>query len=407
MGNIRKIKVAIVVSHPIQHFVHLYKALAKDQNIEMKVFFASNIGAKAYFDKDMNTEIKWNIDLLTGYDHEFLPEAEFISKTGFWAINNLSIVSALKKYSPDVVQLHGYAELTMLRALFWCRLKSIPVLLSTDSSLLFRRAAWKMLLKDILLSKLFGMFYGVIATGDNNIAYFKKYGVKVDRIFRAPFTVDQVLLGNARDERPALRAEYRAKYEIANDEIVLLFVGKLASWKRPQDLLEALSLAQVELGTAVKLVAFFAGDGVMRKELECQVLLQDSRAIFAGFINVDILPSIYAMSDVLVFPSEREPYGLSAREAICVGLPLIVSDQIGCIGPLDAARPAYNALVYPSMNVDLLAKAIITLVSNSQKLIEMSQASLKVAYEMREESSVAGFLSSVRRAFGNKRIHGS
>ena len=318
----KKTRVAIVVSHPIQHFVHLYKAIAKDQTTELKVFYASSIGVRAYFDKSMNTKIKWNVDLLSGYDYEFLAEADVIDQTGFWSINNPSIVSALKKYSPNVVHLHGYAQLTMLRALVWCNWKGVPVLLSTDSSLLFRRAAWKSLLKDILLTKLFSLFYGVIASGDNNIAYFEKYGVNIERIYRAPFTVDQALLENARDEKTKLRAEYRGKYGISNDEFVLLFVGKLVPWKRPQDLLEALSLAQAKLGSTIKLVAFFAGDGVMRKDLEAQALSQNSRAIFAGFINVDILPSIYAMSDVLVFPSEREPYGLSAREAICVGLPL-------------------------------------------------------------------------------------
>jgi glycosyltransferase involved in cell wall biosynthesis len=256
-----------------------------------------------------------------------------------------------------------------------------------------------MLLKDIVLTKLFSLFDGVIATGDNNIAYFKKYGVKVDRIFRAPFTVDQVLLGNARDKKISLRTEYKAKYGIENDEVVLLFVGKLAPWKRPQDLLDALSLAQEELGQATKLVAFFAGDGVMRKELEAQAILKNSRAIFAGFINVDILPSIYAMSDLLVFPSEKEPYGLSAREAICVGLPLIVSDQIGCVGVMDAARPDDNALVFPSANVGALVEAIVKLANGSQKLDEMSQASLRIAHEMREETSVVGFMNAVQDAF--------
>jgi hypothetical protein len=58
MGSNRKIKVAIVVSHPIQHFVHLYKALAKNQNIELKVFFASNIGAREYFDKKAQNQME-------------------------------------------------------------------------------------------------------------------------------------------------------------------------------------------------------------------------------------------------------------------------------------------------------------------------------------------------------------
>jgi len=399
----KKIRVAIVVSHPIQQFVHLYKAIAKDNTIELKVFFASNIGVKPYFDKDMNTEIKWASDLLAGYDHEFLTEAELINETGFWQINNPSIVSALKRFSPNVVQLHGYAQLTMLRAILWCSFKRIPVLLSADSSLLFLRAAWKQFLKDLLLPWFFRLFYGVISTGDNNAAYFKHYAVKSERIFICPFTVDENLLGHARDERSILRKQYRAKYAIKDEEIMLLFVGKLVPWKRPQDLLDALSLAQAQLGLTVKLVVFFAGDGAMREALEHQVNSQNLRAIFAGFINVDVLPSIYAMSDVLVFPSERDAYGLSAREAICVGLPLIVSDQIGCVGPTDAARPDFNALVYPSLNASLLATTIVSLVSHPNRLKQMSEASLQVAIDMGPNKSVAGFLSAVKDAFNSKK----
>ena len=51
--QIKKKRVAIVVSHPIQQFVHLYKALSNDDTIDLKVFFASSIGVKPYFDKDM------------------------------------------------------------------------------------------------------------------------------------------------------------------------------------------------------------------------------------------------------------------------------------------------------------------------------------------------------------------
>ena len=396
--QIKKKRVAIVVSHPIQQFVHLYKALSNDDTIDLKVFFASSIGVKPYFDKDMNIEIKWASDLLTGYEHEFLSEADKISETGFWLINNPSIIAALKEFSPDVVQLHGYAQITMLRALLWCSFKRIPILLSADSSLLFRRAAWKQFLKDLILPKFLRLFYGVICTGDNNVAYFKKYGVRNDRIFRCPFTVDENLLSRAKTEKSTLRQQFRINYEIEEDEMVLLFVGKLAPWKRPQDLLDALGYAQAKLGNSVKLAAFFAGDGAMREDLEYQAKSKNLRALFAGFINLDLLPSIYAMSDFLVFPSEREAYGLSAREAICVGLPLIVSDQIGCIGVTDAARVNFNALVYRSLNADLLASTIVTLVSNPNQLKEMSEASFKVAVDMGPDKSVSGFLNAVNTA---------
>lgn len=396
-------RVAIVISHPIQHFVHLYKALALQDTIQLKVFFASKIGVKPYFDKDMNIEIKWASELLTGYDYEFLPEADRISETGFRQVNNPSIVRALKNFSPDVVHLHGYAQLTMLRALLWCNFKHIPVLLSADSSLLFRRAVWKQFLKDLLLPRFLHFFHGVISTGDNNTAYYRHYGVNAECIFRCPFTVDEALLNQARNDQSVVSNQYRAKYGIDADEVVLLFVGKLASWKRPQDLLNALSLAQAKLGSTAKLVAFYAGNGVMLNDLEAQSKSQNLRAIFAGFVNVDVLPSIYAMADVLVFPSEKEPYGLSAREAICVGLPLIVSDQIGCIGVTDAARPSFNAMVYPSLDVDSLAITIVDLVSNPQKFKAMADASFNIATEMRQDISVAGYLSAVKGVCGRHR----
>jgi glycosyltransferase involved in cell wall biosynthesis len=344
----------------------------------------------------MAVEIKWAIDLLGGYEHEFLSEADTIKESGFWNINNPSVITALKVFAPDVVQLHGYAQLTLLRALLWCNLRKIPVLLWSDSSLLFRRPPLKQFLKDLLLPILLKQFSGVLSTGDSNTDYYLKYGVNPNHIFRCPFTVDEQLLNEAKENKFTLRKQHRANYEISSDEIVLLFVGKLASWKRPQDLLEAIVIAQDKLGASAKLVAFFAGNGVMRDELEAIVRSKSIRAIFAGFINVDVLPSIYAMADILIFPSEREPYGLSAREAICVGLPLIVSNQIGCIGVTDAARPDFNALVYPSLNADALSNKIVSIVSSDELFKKMSQASLNVATDMAADKSVAGFLAAVK-----------
>lgn len=391
----KKCRVAIVVSHPIQHFVHLYKALAKSEQIELKVFFCSKIGLETYFDKDMNVEIQWATDLLGGYDHEFLAEADQIKFSGFTSINNPSITKALKAFNPQVVQLHGYAQITLLRALLWCKLNGIPLMLWSDSSLLFKRAAWKTILKDKLLPHLLNRFSAVLSTGDNNTAYYRHYGVKADCIFSCPFTVDEVSLFNAKDNKEALKAQMRSQYAISEDEFVLLFVGKLAPWKRPQDLLDALVIAQQKLGDTIKLVAFFAGNGVLRDELEEQSKTQNIRAIFAGFINVDILPSIYAMGDALVFPSEKEPYGLSAREAICLGLPLIVSDQIGCIGQSDVVREGDNALIYTSKDVPMLANAIHQLSANPAKHAAMGQASLHISEEMNANKSVGGFLSAV------------
>ena len=122
-------RVAIVVSHPIQHFVHLYRGLAADPAIELKVFFASSLGLKPYFDRDMGVEIQWETDLLGGYVSEFLPGADDIRSVGLRAIDNPGVAAALAAFDPAVVQIHGYAQLTLLRALLWCRWRGVPALL--------------------------------------------------------------------------------------------------------------------------------------------------------------------------------------------------------------------------------------------------------------------------------------
>ena len=54
-----ELRVAIVVSHPIQHFCPQYVSFAKNKNIELKVFFASALGYKKYADANFKKEISW------------------------------------------------------------------------------------------------------------------------------------------------------------------------------------------------------------------------------------------------------------------------------------------------------------------------------------------------------------
>ena len=52
---------------------------------------------------------------------------------------------------------------------------------------------------------------------------------------------------------------------------------------------------------------------------------------FAGFVNQAALPArVYAACDVFVLPSENETWGLAVNEAMCAGLPIVVSSEIGC-----------------------------------------------------------------------------
>ncbi len=81
------------------------------------------------------------MDLLSGYDHMFLPEASRITRSGPLKIRNPSIGEELAKFDPEVVLTHGYNQLTMLFALWWCRRNKVPAMLIGDSELLHQRRA--------------------------------------------------------------------------------------------------------------------------------------------------------------------------------------------------------------------------------------------------------------------------
>ena len=55
------------------------------------------------------------------------------------------------------------------------------------------------------------------------------------------------------------------------------------------------------------------------------------RVVFAGFIQQDAIPRIYAAADVLVFPTLGDPHGLVVEEAMASHLPVVVTTAAGDI----------------------------------------------------------------------------
>jgi glycosyltransferase involved in cell wall biosynthesis len=389
----RRHRLAVVVSHPIQHFVPFYRRLAQDPRIELRVIYCSRIGLQRYLDKDMGVELRWNMDLLSGYDHVFLPEADRITRTTFLSVNNPSVSAELRRFRPDVVKVCGYSQLTVLRTLLWSWRHGVPVVMWSDSELLHRRTGWRRLLKQAVLPLLYRRFAGFLTVGDNNEAYLGHYGVRRDKMFRTPFTIDEDSFAPVRPQREAIRTALRRELGIPLDAFVVLFVGKLIARKRPEDLARAVAkLRAHQPGRPI--YALFAGNGVLMDALQKVRAETEAPCVLAGFINVDRLPHFYCAADALVHPSESDPHPLVTSEASYLGLPLILSDRIGCIGPSDTARPGENALIYPCGDVQALAEALLRLTSDISLYRRMSEASLRIATELGMGRSVRGYLEA-------------
>ncbi len=382
-------RLAVVVTHPIQYYAPLWRALAREASLETHVIFASRIGLEKTFDAEMKTEVAWATDLTAGYSHEFLPEAASIKQTGFH-VDNPSVGAALSRYRPDAVILHGYGSRTLLRALIWCKLHGARALLTADSSAHAARPGWRRTVKSLAAPLLLRRYDAALTMGDRGEAHLAALGFPRGRMFRMPVMIDEAFWA-ARNAGERMRAERRAALGIEPDAFVVFASGKLAPRKRIGDLVAA--FAGLERG-AVLLVA---GDGEQRAALEALALSKGVDARFLGFVNIDALPGLYAAADVFAHPAENEQYGMVALEAAVVGLPLVLSDETGAIGPTSIARPNENTLVFPRGDVPALTAALRRLREDVGLRARMAAASLHVSQDHAGPKSAAAVLAAASR----------
>ena len=68
----RPFRIAVVNSHPIQYFAPLYAHLNKDPHLELTVLYCSNSSLRGGIDAGFKQTVKWDVDLLAGYQPVFL-----------------------------------------------------------------------------------------------------------------------------------------------------------------------------------------------------------------------------------------------------------------------------------------------------------------------------------------------
>jgi glycosyltransferase involved in cell wall biosynthesis len=385
---------AVVASHPIQYYAPYYRALAGKGNLQVRAFFASRIGIDKTMDPGMGVEIEWKMDLLGGYEHEFLPGAERIKTTGPRKINNTGVGAALERFGPDIVLLHGFAQMTMLKALVWCRRKRVPAMMISDSSLHAGTGRVMRGLKSAVLPVIFRQIGAFLCIGDANARYLQAFGVPSARRFRVPNMVDEGFWAY-RERRAEARAWMRAELGLDANDLAVLFVGKLMGRKRPGDLLAALKRLSEHHTTSKRVKLLFVGDGELRAGLQAAAARDRLPAHFLGFINIDKLPAYYCAADVLAHPAEIETFGVIVLEAAILGLPLVLSEKVGAIGRSSIARPGENALIHACGDVEALSGLLARLASEPETLARLGEASSRISTDHDGHVSVAGTLAAI------------
>ena len=378
----RKIKIAIVVSHPIQHFCPQYVSFAKHKLVEIKVFFASALGFKPYHDQQFNQTVSWNRLGLEHFPHEFLNGDEIIQPSA--NLDAPSLENSLDAYRPEVVIIYGYYQKMQRRALAWAKRSHKVVAYISDTETKQKRNAIKEWIKFPIVRNFFKKIDFALTVGDSNEEYYRRMRLSPTQLIRMHFPIDIELYKKSYAVRHDLRAQIRSEYGIENSEFVASVVGKLVPWKNQQDIIGAMQLLEQK---GVHMTLFVVGSGETLQR--CQELARDlvkSKVHFTGFVDAEKLPAYYAASDVYIHPAAVEPHSLAISESIYMGCPVIVSDTCGSYGPTDDVQSGRNGFVFPFGNIGMLARYIEQLIHNKDERTIFGRNSHLIAVNHQQQS---------------------
>lgn len=125
------------------------------------------------------------------------------------------------------------------------------------------------------------------------------------------------------DNRELYLREIRNRYNIKDKEIILLFIANEFKRKGLEYLLKAVSLLSDEY---LKLLVIGKDKAGKYINLSKDLGIAD-KVIFVG--QSQEIKKYYAASDIFVFPTSYEPFGLAVAEAMASGIPVIVSKTAG------------------------------------------------------------------------------
>lgn len=351
-----KKKILVVASHPIQYQAPFFKKMAESVDFEPLILFCWDFGTKESVDPEFGLKIKWDTPLLDGYQYKFLKNFSFNPSSQFWGQINLEIIKEILVFKPDFILILGWNSFTNWLSIFTAWILGIPLILKGENPLNqeYLKAKWKLLIKNIILRSFFKGVSAFLYVGKENKKFYEYYGVPQEKLFFGPYAVDNNFFFEKGNVLKDKKEEFRREYGLKPEDTVLLFVGKFIDKKRPQDLLEAYKIALIQ-NPNLKLL--FVGDGELRSDLE-----RSSKnlpgVIFVGFKNQTELPRFYTLADVFVLPSGAgETWGLVVNEAMCFGLPVVVSNVVGCSS--DLVLENKTGFIFQYKNVEDLSEKIL------------------------------------------------
>lgn len=161
---------------------------------------------------------------------------------------------------------------------------------------------------------------------------------------------------------------------VSPDDFVMLFVGRVATEKALDKLINYVSTLPLTIMKHAKLVVVGGGPRLSTFRSDAAHRGLEKQVIFTDYVPVEDIANVYASADVLTFLSTSETQGLVVTEALSAGLPVVLSSD-----------KAYSGMVISGVNgytvdtKEAFSLAIESLMEDPDLQKRFSEASLKMS----------------------------
>lgn len=338
-----------------RHVYFLTKALA-EEGLDVKIY-TSNVyhGYKN----------RWFVPSTTYANREIINGVQVLRSTPIWLPlrNPLmpDLFFQLFRERPDIIHTHDYFFNTTNVACLCSMIKKSPLVLTyhtTDIQFrsfgvdfvrqLYDRSAGSLLLRNSRK---------IITVNSIIHKRLVAQGVNPNKIVTIPngISFDEFELDMSEYNKSA----YRHKLGVADDESMILFVGRLIEWKGVEYLIRALSLIKKDI-PSIKLV--IVGEGPIRNELMelTRKIGVTKSVVFVGQIPHAQIPKVIHSADVCVLPSIHDGQRILLEFMACKKP--VVATSVGSIPEIITSQS--GVLVEPKSEASLAEGLLRVLTDN-------------------------------------------
>jgi len=348
-------RIAILTNAPAPYRTPVFERIAKTPGIEARVFFDSASGSTV-------------VDRQPDYPHEFLQPAFSLRRRNYqddedWAEQvsmgfALGYLPRLASFRPDVI-VSGEFGWRTLNAIVYARAASIPLLIWWEGTRFTERklAAARRYARRGLA----GASAGLLGFGRGSVDYLRDIANEQTPVHFVPQAVDNEQIAEETDRWRAQRE--RVREQLGARGVTLLCLSRLLPHKGIPQYVSALRRLTRTVPEGA-FTALFAGAGPAAETIERAAKDFPCAIRNLGMVSPDETYRLFAASDLLVFPTLRDCWGMVVNEALAAGIPVLGSRYAGAaeelLGSNDVGR-----LIDP-LDPDSLDEALVAAVRDEQ-----------------------------------------